>query len=80
MGLCEEQQKKTLELRIMTNGGSGAKESIEATGTDGASCNPALAGGCCQGNGGNTTSIDARDDPAHEELDFRTKGTNDYTL
>jgi hypothetical protein len=66
MGLCEEQQKKTLELRNMTNGGSGAKESLEATGTDGASCNPAPAGGC--------------DDRAHEELDFRTKGTNDYTL
>jgi hypothetical protein len=40
MGLCEEQQKKALELRNMTNGRSGAKESLEATGTDGASCNP----------------------------------------
>jgi hypothetical protein len=80
MGLCEEQQKKALELRNMTNGRSGAKESLEATGTDGASCNPAPAGGCCQGNGSNTTRVDAHDDPAHEELDFRTKGNNDYTL
>lgn len=45
MGLSEEQQKQTLELRTMTN---GAKE----TGTDGVSCNPTAAGGCCQGNGG----------------------------
>jgi hypothetical protein len=55
MGLSEEQQKKALELRNMTNGGSGAKESLEATVTDGASCNPAPAGGCCQGNGGGFT-------------------------
>ena len=51
MGLSEEQQKQALELRNMTN---GAKESLEETGTDGASCNPAAAGGCCQGNGGFT--------------------------
>jgi len=49
MGLSEEQQKQALELRSMLNGG---KESLEETGTDGASCNPAAAGGCCQGNGG----------------------------
>jgi hypothetical protein len=55
MGLSEEQQKKALELRNMTNGGSGAKESLEATGTDGASCNPVPTGGCCQGNGGGFT-------------------------
>jgi hypothetical protein len=55
MGLSEEQQKKALELRNMTNGGSDAKESIEATGTDGDSCNPVPAGGCCQGNGGGFT-------------------------
>ncbi|XP_066322513.1 uncharacterized protein [Miscanthus floridulus] len=51
MGLSEEQQKQALELRSMLNGG---KESLEETGTDGASCNPAAAGGCCQGNGGFT--------------------------
>ncbi|XP_062222145.1 uncharacterized protein LOC133921337 [Phragmites australis] len=54
MGLSEEEQKKSLELRNMTNGGSSAKESLEETGTDRASCNPAAAGGCCQGNGGFT--------------------------
>ncbi|KAL6633638.1 hypothetical protein ACP70R_026309 [Stipagrostis hirtigluma subsp. patula] len=54
MGLSEEQQKEALELRSMTNGGSSAKESHEETGTDGASCNPVAAGGCCQGNGGFT--------------------------
>ena len=51
LGLSEEQQKKALELRHMTNGVAGeessAKESPEANGTDGAP-----AGGCCQGNGG----------------------------
>jgi hypothetical protein len=51
MGLSEEQQKQALELRSMTNGG---KESLEETETDGASCNPAATGGCCQGNGGFT--------------------------
>lgn len=55
MGLSEEQQKKALELRSMTNGGLKTKESLEATETDGASCNPAPAGGCCQGNGGGFT-------------------------
>ncbi|KAL6912212.1 hypothetical protein ACP4OV_001017 [Aristida adscensionis] len=60
MGLSAEQQKKALELRNMTNGGSTTKESHEETGTNGetgangASCNPAAAGGCCQGNGGFT--------------------------
>ncbi|KAK3158960.1 hypothetical protein QOZ80_2AG0143930 [Eleusine coracana subsp. coracana] len=55
MGLSEEQQKKALELRNMANGGSKAQESLEATVTDDASCNPAAAGGCCQGNGGGFT-------------------------
>jgi (2Fe-2S) ferredoxin len=55
LGLSEEQQKKALALRNMTNGGLGTKESLEATGTYGASCNPAPAGGCCQGNGGGFT-------------------------
>ncbi|GJN22085.1 hypothetical protein PR202_gb09618 [Eleusine coracana subsp. coracana] len=55
MGLSEEQQKKALDLRNMANGGSKAQESLEATVTDDASCNPAAAGGCCQGNGGGFT-------------------------
>jgi hypothetical protein len=68
MGLSEEQQEKALELRNITNGRSGAKESLEV-----------LVGGCFQGNGDNMTSIDSRD-PAHEELDVCTKGNNDDTL
>ncbi|XP_048534141.1 uncharacterized protein LOC125513145 [Triticum urartu] len=59
LGLSEEQQKKALELRHATNGlteeESSAKESPEANGTNGAACNPAPAGGCCQGNGGGLT-------------------------
>ncbi|KAM3409635.1 hypothetical protein ACQJBY_002118 [Aegilops geniculata] len=59
LGLSEEQQKKALELRHATNGlteeESNAKESPEANGTNGAACNPAPAGGCCQGNGGGFT-------------------------
>lgn len=51
MGLSVEQQKRALELRNMVNGG---EESLEETRTDGASFNPAAAGGCCQGNGGFT--------------------------
>ncbi|XP_062220174.1 uncharacterized protein LOC133919704 [Phragmites australis] len=51
MGLSEEQQKKAFELRNTTTGGASAKEPLEETGTDGASCNPAAAGGCCQDNG-----------------------------
>ncbi|TVU28317.1 hypothetical protein EJB05_19831 [Eragrostis curvula] len=66
MGLSEEQQKKAIELRNMTNGGSSTKESLEATGTDGASCNPAPAGGCCQGNGGFTC---CQSDLAKEDKD-----------
>ncbi|KAF8737558.1 hypothetical protein HU200_014105 [Digitaria exilis] len=49
MGLSVEQQKQALELRSMI---TGAKESESAT--NGASCNPTAAGGCCQGNGGFT--------------------------
>jgi hypothetical protein len=54
--MTEEQQKKTLELKHMTNGVTG-EESIakEANGTGGAACSPAPAGGCCQGNGGGFT-------------------------
>nr|BAJ92474.1 predicted protein [Hordeum vulgare subsp. vulgare] len=60
LGLSEEQQKKALELRHVTNGvteeESSAKESPEANGTNGAAaCNPTPAGGCCQGNGGGLT-------------------------
>ncbi|KAL5207031.1 hypothetical protein ABZP36_031466 [Zizania latifolia] len=58
MGLSEEQQRKALELKHMTNGvtedGASAQESPEGTGTDASACNPAAAGGCCQGNGGFT--------------------------
>ncbi|KAJ1280789.1 hypothetical protein BS78_04G259600 [Paspalum vaginatum] len=51
MGLSGEQQKQALEEYHSTvNMTNGAKE----TETDGASCNPAAAGGCCQGNGGFT--------------------------
>uniref|UniRef100_A0A0A9D8W4 Uncharacterized protein n=1 Tax=Arundo donax TaxID=35708 RepID=A0A0A9D8W4_ARUDO len=66
MGLSEEQQKEARELRNMTNGGSSAKESLEETGTDGASCNPAAAGGCCQGNGAFTC---CQSDLPKEKLD-----------
>jgi hypothetical protein len=46
------------------------------SGTDGASSNRALGGGCYQGNGGNMTSDDARDDPLHE-LDVPAVGNKD---
>uniref|UniRef100_A0A0D9VKF9 Uncharacterized protein n=1 Tax=Leersia perrieri TaxID=77586 RepID=A0A0D9VKF9_9ORYZ len=55
MGLSEEEQRKALESKHMTNGVTedGAHESPEETGNNGATCNP-TAGGCCQGNGGFT--------------------------
>ena len=53
LGMTEEQQKKALELKHMTNGMTEvSKQSPEANGTNG---NPAPAGGCCQGNGGGFT-------------------------
>jgi hypothetical protein len=54
--MTEEQQKKALELKHMTNGVTGEESSAkEANGTNGAACCPAPAGGCCQGNGGGFT-------------------------
>ncbi|KAK1619742.1 hypothetical protein QYE76_025259 [Lolium multiflorum] len=56
LGMTEEQQKKALELKHMTNGVTGEESSAkEANGTNGAACSPAPAGGCCQGNGGGFT-------------------------
>uniref|UniRef100_A0ACD5YKN1 Uncharacterized protein n=1 Tax=Avena sativa TaxID=4498 RepID=A0ACD5YKN1_AVESA len=56
LGMTEEQQKKALELKHMTNGVTEEESSAkEANETDGAACNPAPAGGCCQGNGGGFT-------------------------
>ncbi|KAL5213387.1 hypothetical protein ABZP36_024234 [Zizania latifolia] len=58
MGLSEEQQRKALEIKHMTNGvtedGASAQESPEEIGTDVSAVYPAAAGGCCQGNGGFT--------------------------
>ncbi|BAF09895.2 Os02g0725100 [Oryza sativa Japonica Group] len=55
MGLSEEEQRKALESKHVTNGVTedGAHESPEET-TNGSACNPVAAGGCCQGNGGFT--------------------------
>ena len=70
LGMTEEEQKKALELmKHMTNEVTGEESSAkEVNGTDGAACNPAPAGGCCQGNGGGFTCCQS-DLPEEEKKD-----------
>ncbi|CAM0944454.1 unnamed protein product [Alopecurus aequalis] len=78
LGMTEEQQKKALELK------QSAKESPEVNGTNGAACNPAPAGGCCQGNGGGFTCCQSdvpeekqdKSVPAEENHKSSTTGTD----
>ena len=67
MGLTEEQQKKALELKHMTNGVTEvAKQSPEANRTTVAARNPAPTGGCCRSGGGFTC---CQSDPPEEKQD-----------
>ncbi|XP_040376579.1 uncharacterized protein LOC102704032 [Oryza brachyantha] len=81
MGLSEEQQRKALELKHTTNGVTedGAHESPEEAQTVGATCNPAAAGGCCQGNGGFTccqSELPKETQAAEENHKNSEKGTD----
>lgn len=53
MGLSEEDQKKTQEIRFRVHGGSSMKESTQTSDESASTCASQLGGtGCCQVNGG----------------------------